>query len=570
MESSTVRQQSGAAAVCGRFSAALVVSILLMAAPALAQPAAQSSIRASSPSGLYRIAGTVVNAASGEPIRHAAVAALSEEDSHTVAAVESDGEGHFSMERLPAAKYQLTASKRGFRTAFYDEHDEYNSAIVTGPGQETESLTFRLAPGGFVHGAVTTDGGDPVEGARVMLFLKSRDGKPGGHIAQSDTATTDDTGAYEFNSLAAGEYLLAVVAEPWYALHRSGPRTRQQSEVAAGSSEDPAAALDVAYPVTYYDSTTDEGSATRIQLAGGNRVETDITLHATPALHIQVETPRKPDGSIARAELRQTVFGTVVSAESAGFLDAMQTGTTEFSGVAPGHYELAQGDPPRVVELDANASQQVDPTLGTPTVSVHGSLAKSVGGPFVDDCSLTLESADPARRQSPIATVCIRGAFSFPTVPAGRWQLLVESGGLQLPIASIAAGGRTHRGNLITVQDRSITLAVAISQGATRVTGFAKRDGKGVAGAMVVLAPRELASIDGLARRDQSDSDGSFSLRDVVPGEYTLVAIEDGWSLDWAQPEVIARYLPGGVAVTVTDNSGKLLSLPAPVPVQTR
>ncbi len=549
-----------------RLCTAFLFSMLLLSIPALAQPAPQTSTQASA-TALYRIAGTVINAATGEPIRHAAVAALSEEDSHTIAAVESDSEGHFSLDRLPAAKYQLTASRRGYRTAFYDEHDDYNSAIVTGPGQQTDRLIFRLVPGSVLHGVVITDGGDPVEGARVMLFLKARDGKPGGHIEHADAAATDDTGAYEFSNLAAGEYLLAVTAEPWYALHRSPGRARQQG---AGSNADPAAALDVAYPVTYYDSTTDEASASRIPLAGGSRVEADLTLHATPALRIQVETPRKPDGSIARAELRQSIFGTVISSESAGFLDAMQTGTTEFNGVAPGHYQLAQGDPQRVVELDANSSQLVDPTLGTPTVSVHGSLLKSAGSPFVDDCNLILESADPARRQSPIQSVCTRGSFSFPTVPAGRWQLLVESSGSMLPIASIAAGGRSHRGNRIAVQDRPLSLTVGLSQGATRLEGFARKAGKGVAGVMVVLVPRELASIDGLARRDQSDSDGSFSLRDVVPGDYILVAIEDGWSLDWAQPEVIARYLRGGVAVTVTDDSGKVVSLPAPVPVQTR
>lgn len=526
---------------------------------------AQTAARTTASNGLYRIAGTVVNAASGEPIRHAAVAALSEEDSHTVAAVESDGDGHFLLERLPAAKYQLTASKRGFRTAFYDEHDEYNSAIVTGPGQDTEHVSFRLVPGSVLHGVVITDGGDPVEGARVMLFQKSRDGRPGGRIEQSDTASTDDTGAYEFNNLAAGEYLLAVTAEPWYALHRPAGQTHE-----AAGEDDPAAALDVAYPVTYYDSTTDEGSANRIVLGGGNRVEADLTLHATPALHITVETPRKADGSIARAELRQTIFGTVVAAESAGFLDAMQTGTTEFTGVAPGRYELAQGDPPRIVELDATANQQVDPAQGTPTVAVHGTLVKAPGMAFTDDCMLTLESTNAGRGQSPIQTPCIRGGFNFTNVPPGRWQLLAESAGRQLPVASVATGGHIQAGNMITVQDRPVSMVVAISQGASRVTGFATKDGKGVAGVMMVLAPKNLNAMESLARRDQSDSDGSFSLRDVVPGQYTLVAIEDGWTLDWAEPEVIARYLPGGLAVTVTDNSGKLVSLPSPVPVQLR
>lgn len=545
-------------------------AIFLAFAAVLTVPALpQAQPRPTSPNTLYRIAGTVVNSASGEPLRHATVAALSEEDSHTVASAESDSEGRFALLNLPAAKYQLTASKRGYRTAFYDEHDEYSTAIVTGADQDTGSLIFRLVPGGVLHGVVLTDGGDPVEDARVMLFLKAHAGKPGPRIDQADAATTDDTGAYEFNDLAAGEYLLAVVAEPWYAMHRASNRTRQKSFSIDGEA-DPAAALDVAYPVTYYDSTTDEALASRIVVTGGSRQEADINLHAVPALHIEVDTPRKPDGSIARAELRQTVFGAVVSAESAGFLDAMQSGTTEFSGVAPGHYELAQGDPPRVVEMDATASLKVDPALGTQTASIHGTLRTAAGAPLTDDCNLSLEPVEGTERQSSIQAAYIRGAFSFPNVPPGEWQLSGESAGRFLPIAAITAGGRTRRGNLITVQDRSLSLVVTVTQGATRLQGFARRDGKGVAGVMVVLVPAGMTALEGLARRDQSDSDGSFSLRDVVPGNYIVVAIEDGWELDWTQPQVIGRYLPGGIPVTVTDKEGKFTKLNAPVPVQTR
>jgi hypothetical protein len=546
------------------FSAIFVAFAVLLGVPSLPQAAQRSA----SPNSGYRIAGTVVNSASGDPLRHATVAVLSEEDSHTVASVESDGDGHFALDKLAAGKYQLTASKRGYRTAFYDEHDEYSTAIVTGPDQDTGNLTFRLVPGGVVHGVVLTEDGDPVENARVMLFLKSHPGKPGPRIDQADADSTDDTGAYEFNDLAAGEYLLAVVAEPWYALHRSSSRGRQKG-VAAGAA-DPAAALDVAYPITYFDSTTDEALASRIVITGGSRQEANITLHAVPALHIEVDTPRKPDGSIARAELRQTVFGTVVSAESAGFLDAVQSGNTEFSGVAPGHYELAQGDPPRVVEMDATASMKVDPAVGTQTASIHGTLRTPAGTPLMDDCNLALEPVEGTQRQSSLQTACARGAFNFPAVPAGEWQLSGETGGRLLPIAAITTGGHVRRGNLITVQDRGQALVVTVSEGTTRLQGFARREGKGVAGVMVVLVPAGTTALEGLARRDQSDSDGSFSLRDVVPGNYTLVAIEDGWELDWTQLQVIGRYLPGGIPVTVTDKEGKLTTLNAAVPVQTR
>jgi hypothetical protein len=549
---------------------ALFVLIQMTGSSALAQEAGSNAIRtASNSGGHYRIAGTVVNAVSGEPLHHAMIAALSEEDSHTVAAVVSDNDGHFSLERLPAAKYQLTASKRGFRNAFYDEHGDYNSAIVTGPGQETGHLTFKLVPGGVVYGVVSTEGGDPVENARVMLFRKFKNGKPGGLTAQSDTTATDDMGAYEFDDLAAGDYYLAVSADPWYAMHRNSRRDRHNAAESGGA--DPVAALDVAYPVTFFDSATDEAAATRIQVSGGSRQQADVNLHAVPALKIEVETPRKPDGSIARAELRQTVFGTMIGAESSSLVDpTMQSGTAEFDGLAPGHYELSQGDPPRISELDASASQQVDPTVGMPTVTVRGTLRNGSGGSLAGECNVTLEAVDAAQHQSPVQAICLGGTFSFNSVPPGRWGISAESGGVQLPVASVAIGGRTHAGNVISVQDRPLTAVVSVSEGTTRLEGFAKRDGKGAAGVMVELVPKDLSAMDGLVRRDQSDSDGSFSLRDVVPGQYTVLAIQDGWDLDWADAHTIARYLPGGVAVTVSDKAGKVVSLPAAVPVQSR
>jgi hypothetical protein len=547
------------------FARVCALSFSFLAQTLPAQPAPQASLRPSYPANLFRIAGTMVNAVTGEPVHHATVAILSEQDSRTIAAVESDAQGHFAFDSLPAAKYQLTASKRGFRTAFFDEHEEFNSAVVTGPGQETGDLTFRFTPGGTIRGTVLTDGGDPVENARVMLFIKSSAGKPGPQIMATDNITTDDTGAYEFSGLPAGDYLLAVIAQPWYAMHRS---SRQTAAKAGGP--DPAAVLDVVYPVTYYGDTNDESAAARLQVAGGSRQQADFILHAVPAVKIQVETPRKNGGSIARAELRQMVFGTEVGAESAGFMDGMQTGITEFAGVAPGHYELTQGDPPRTVQLDATASQQIDPSQGSPASSVRGQLRNQAGAPLTDQVSVLLEPADGSARHDPIGGICLHGAFTFPTVPPGEYQLTAQSGGRDLPIESITAGGPARRGNRVSVGERPATLAVTVLEGATRVEGFARRDGKGIAGVMVVLVPSDLRLIAGFARRDQSDTDGSFALRDVVPGKYTLVAIEDGWGLDWEQPQVLARYLPGGLPVTVGEVSGKLTSLDTPVTVQPR
>jgi len=59
---------------------------------------------------------------------------------------------------------------------------------------------------------------------------------------------------------------------------------------------------------------------------------------------------------------------------------------------------------------------------------------------------------------------------------------------------------------------------------------------------MVVLVPKDPETHQDMFRRDQSDLDGSFTLPDVVPGSYTVVAVEDAWGFDWSKPTLLARY----------------------------
>jgi hypothetical protein len=183
---------------------------------------------------------------------------------------------------------------------------------------------------------------------------------------------------------------------------------------------------------------------------------------------------------------------------------------------------------------------------------------------------MSVISLDAVHRQVPIYSVSNNGQFAFEPIRQGAWELAAESAEKQLPITSITVGNRPHPGNRLTVQDKPLQVVVTVSLGETRIEGFVKKDEKGIAGVMVVLVPKDLAAFPALARRDQSDSDGSFALRDVAPGQYTVVAIENGWNLDWERPEVISRYLPGGVAVSVTESSGKLVRLTQAVPVQSQ
>ena len=291
-------------------------------------------LRAQTPvpaAGRYTLAGTVVNAQSGQPLAGATVAILSAQDSLTLASVVSDVQGGFAFTGLAAGKYQLTGSKRGYTTGFYDQHGNYNSAVVTGEGQDTDHLTLRLAPEAVLRGTITGDGGDPVQGASVLLFERSKDASAGRHIQPVGATETDDAGTYEFAGLEPGQYLLAVKAQPWYAMSRMGPGAPIHSSDGNGGS------LDVAYPITYYDSTTDEASATPIALAAGVVQQADVTLHAVPALHLTVQVPPRANGGAALPMLRQSIFGESLGDTEMNFTTQRQPGQVQFSSLAPGH-----------------------------------------------------------------------------------------------------------------------------------------------------------------------------------------------------------------------------------------
>jgi hypothetical protein len=546
--------------------ACFIALLLCAGVEALAQGATPIAVQSAAAAG-YSIAGTVVDATNGEPVQRATVAVLSEADRNAVASVVTDNEGRFTLEGLAAGKYPLTASKRGFRTAFFDEHDGgYNTAIVTGEGQQTRGLVFKLNRGAALQGVVIGDGGDPVEGA-VMLFVKPHKHNPGTRITQIGEVSTDDTGAYEFDDLPAGEYLLAVKAEPWYALHHSHDSSRQQPESGANP------ALDVAYPITYFDSTADESAATPITLKAGSREEANINLRAVPALHIFVQVPLADEEKhelVPPPALQRTIFGTQIPSEASLNQNPKESDMAEFTGIAPGRYELQQGNPPRVAELDATTNERVDPSLGIPTVAVSGTLRATRGFVIPEDVTLALNSLDGTQGQASLQTSCYDGIFTFAAVPPGNWRLTILSPGKTLLVESISIGKKTNAGSLLTVKDKPLQTEVTVSAGETRVEGFAKKGGKGAAGVMVVLVPRDQAANGDQFRRDQSDSDGSFSLRDVAPGEYTVVAIADGWELDWERPEVLGPYLRKGIVVTVTESSGKLIAIKEGVPVQNR
>ncbi len=117
-----------------------------------------------------------------------------------------------------------------------------------------------------------------------------------------------------------------------------------------------------------------------------------------------------------------------------------------------------------------------------------------------------------------------------------------------------ATGAKVTGHNIEIANAMPVRLIVTLSQGLGQVAGTARREGQPLPGAMIVLIPEHPENNIPLFRRDQSDSDGTFSLPNVLPGKYTIVAIENGWDLEWSNADTLDRYIKNGTVVNVIAN----------------
>lgn len=538
----------------------------------------EASPSAAPATGPYTISGIVVSASTGAPLDRATVTlSTSGESRAQLAQVLTSETGSFRFDHLAPAKYTLRAWRRGYLEGGYQEHDGFATAIVTGPNLDSQNLTLRLLPDALIDGVIASDSGDPVGVAQVSLYRQNH-GSGLSRITRAGVQVTDDTGSYEFARLRPGTYYIGVSASPWYAFH---PRPKLDSSGnPLPADQQTRSPLDVAYAITFYPNATDSASAAPIALNAGDRFDANLTLHAVPAVHIQIHLPQPGANSgMNIPQLGADIFGEQQNLQVAQMFISQpsrdgQPGdmTADIGGIAPGHYTLRSFGPQGEVRgpaIDLTTDQTLDFMAAAGAVDVSGKVAMASGQPLPSGIIASLVPADPAGPSfnNRTARLSADGAFDFHSIPPGVYELQVRSFGRSLAVSQMAASGADVSGSHITVSSSPALLAATLVSGSATIDGYAESGDRGIGGIMILLVPRDPNASRELIRRDQSDSDGSFTLRRVIPGDYILVAIDNGWTLDWAQPDVIAPYLAHGLAVRITPDQ-KTLTVPTPLEVQ--
>ncbi len=553
-----------------------LLAIAVLLAPCWPQAGAQAPVPRpvilKAGSSAWTISGVVLSAG-GAPLDRASVTLSRADAEDTQIAQTTTGEsGAFRFSNLPAGKYRLDASRRGYIASAYQEHaGGYFTGVVTGPGLDTQELQLHLLPEAVIGGTITDDSGEPVGGAQVTLYRDDR--HTGQHkVVRSTMAVTDDTGAYEFARLKPATYYVAVSASPWYAVHPQLP----PGGPGGASSPGAQSPLDVAYPLTFYANATDSDSATPIPLSAGDHQQINISLHAVPAVHVRVRlpVPDNPGRGFTIPQLSREVFGTQEFVPLGGLSTVGSSGSmvADLGGVAPGKYVLRQigsGSDQADVSIDVTGNQTLeDPSTSPAGVDLTGKVEMANGSPLPEHTTLTLVSVSAGRNLGRLSSVAADGTFSLPAVPPGVWDVRVEASEPPLAVWQMAASGAEANGSRLTIGNDPVLLAATLVSGSATVSGYVRRNGTGFGGALVLLVPTDPKSSQDLYRVDQSNSDGSFQLSRVFPGNYTLVAIDGGWGLDWASRDVLAPWLAHGLNVQVLSHPA--VDLPQPVEVQAR
>jgi hypothetical protein len=557
----------------------------------------------------YRVGGIVVDAVSGQPLSLAEVTlspvtALDDLQTFLTAA-----DGRFLFANLAPGKYRLMAGRRGYAVQGFNRHEAYMTAIVAGPGQDSEHLRFRLSPSAVLTGSVTDQWNDPVRDAEVILFEQSW--SAGSHsLHPINRTTTNDLGHYRFAHLTPGVYVIGVIARPWWSdlvsqsIENSGHRWLQGTlggdfaaqALAPSPSVTANPALDLVYPVSYFPNTASLSDAAKLSLRPGATETADVTLRAVPSIHLRVRVPtadpvpaiKETDaaddwqaGVVQTAPEASIVVFDNAGGDSPHPIQTLRTeispGLFELSGIPPGDITVTVGgsqgqtESSRKQSLQLTANADLDLTPRGPLVDVSGVVLAQQQQAVADPQEESVDQDSQLERTSSFfielhsrktgesfkTSVSNKGEFSFAAsaLTPGTYEVDL-SGNPTFQVSSLEATGATVSHRTIEIPgDQPVRLTVHTSQAKCSLTGFALKDGKPFAGAMILLVPQDADQSPALFHRDQSDSDGSFLMAPLFPGRYTLLALENGWDLEWSNPAVLFQYLPNGLSVEIQPNA---------------
>ena len=512
------------------------------------------------------VAGIVVKDPSGEPLKKALIEIVSRDQDGVLYSTTSDVEGHFKIEDVAPGRYAIGVEKTGFIAVDRHGHEAHETAITLEAKQQLSGILLKMSPAAVIRGRVVDEDGDPMPNVDVSVL---HHGYTLGHqgLESVRTTRTDDIGEYRMAGLISGRYI--IVATP--------PMEYSGSVVGSLKAESPSAPEN-AYVTTYYPGTTDDKQAASLETHAGDELNVDFTMIKSPTVHVRgtVKINRtqeeKSVNSPGMVSLQQLVARNVPK-----MADIAQDGSFEMSGVAPGSYvvHVNSGDDELLRQQIEVGNSDVNLRLAPePLTQVQGQVRVEDGSRidfsslyvFVkSDEGIALNGFSYGEQAERVKS---DGRFELKNVPAGTYTVQVVGQTKALRdyyLKAAIAGGRDITGGW-RISGGPVSLDLVLSAKSGQVEGLVlDQKDKPAPGVTVVAVPSAEHRRQRFDHyyRSVTDQRGGFSLRGMVPDDYTVYAwesVEDGAYYD---PDFIKKYEDAGKVVHVKENGRESLSVKA-------
>jgi protocatechuate 3,4-dioxygenase beta subunit len=489
---------------------------------------------------LASIAGTVLSANTGEPLKKAHVdlsqkGTESDDPNKEPFSATTDAAGHFSIDKIPAGSYDLEVSRANYLPSHYgqDKPDKPGATLSLATGQKMADLLFRLNRMGIITGRVRDEDGDPVRGAGVVSMLhRTVAGKP--KIEPNGGDTTNDLGDYRIVDLVPGRYSIVATPPEVRSARRSYGQREQREE----------------YVPVYYSGTTDSERASTLDVKSGDELSgIDFVFTPKPPTrtykvrgHVLNTLTDFPDTNITVILFPRGKELPTFGAESKQISADSKTGNFEIKDVVPGEYFATAfsftGGEMRtttqnldVVAADVDGvSLVLTRGIDIPVrVTFEGKSAASAADFRVflardeNDPSVDFGRSNGALKQRD-------GSLLLKGVGDGTYSIDVYSKCEECYLKSAKSNGvdLLEQGVQISSGAGPASIDVVYSSNTGTVAGaVTNKDELPAPGAMVVLVP-DAGSHQKPDRYKTSPTDqyGHFELRGVPPGHYKAFAWE--------------------------------------------
>lgn len=555
--------------------------------------------------GAATIAGRVlIDGDTKRPARRARVT-IADTSRSVARTATTDDRGAFGFTNLPAGQFTVQAFKDAYLRASYGaaRPDRPGTPIVVKEGEAITDVVIPIVRGSVITGTVRDSRDRPVPGAEVRVLRLGYDGTTGERTlttpGSARVTPADDRGEYRAYGLPPGAYLALVPGpepsgrgnEAIRQLTSAEVRQALQAARSGGATGGGSIAVPPAVPgrhtyaPVFHPGTPDIGTASVVQLAQNEeRSGVDITTQLFSTASVTV-TVVSPSGSLPPT-LSVTLVPSGPNTEllAGAGLRGLRTqpqapGRYIFTGVPPGTYSAkaiigrgrgaAPDGPTQWAAADVHVAGEdlaVDLVL-QPGVPVNGRVVFEGAQPTASELeSLAFMLAAPGAggqvQSFGGGRVDSDGRFTFASIVPDTYRFLwtwnAPSARDRWSIKAAAANGReafeaplrVHPNEpvewTVTMTDRPATLTGRLVDPAGRpapdyyVLVFSTDRGHWTPGSRRVRTTRPA-------------TDGTFSVKGLLPGEYFLAALPDLESGEWNDVALLEGLVTASARVTLRD-----------------